>query len=365
MNRKFSHRFVLLLLLVWSTVVAEGKVTYATDRLRSMAELLPLAGIDKLSAGEHICFSYNNYPLIVRINEWKEVEHIGFYLFRDSKIRQYNPSPVYDFLERYFLELKMPLDIGEAIRLFVDKVYIEGNLNVIFSFDGTEVFTESYVKSKSYIINWNRNGKDLLSVAFDMDYQLLSGCNAIELEQKLVRDIKRHKKLAVSGDKNWDELEWNQGDIYTEQGTTYLLDLIRNDLYFEKKGDKAALLYDSRKPNQTIANMMLSADTPGDFDLYVDFDLYGYREEKVCIKLKQWLNYCISNGCVPYFGIKSKDETSLKGTVFMVNEKGGYNHILSVDVPFSELEKQKGNIHARLYAFIPMHNVSDKYFQMK
>ncbi|MDR1403490.1 MAG: hypothetical protein LBJ60_07315 [Tannerellaceae bacterium] len=343
-------------------------ITCASNRLKDMAGQLELPGINSLPPGVYDSYTYRSKPLTVRINPWREIEHIGFRLFKNDSIRLVNPSPVYDFLERYLLELQLPADLDPAIRLFADNVHIDGNVDDLFSFDGTETFHESYLHSKSYRISWSREEeKPLLSITFDMDFQLLSGCNLLELENRLLRDIRRYKphsekrEAAVSIKNDFQALT----DSYVDRGEAYLIDLIRNDLYYVREGDAYVLVHDEQKTNQSIANMMLSPQASGDFDLNLIFDRYGYKEEKTGIKLKQWINYCLSEGCTAFFGVKSKDKTSLKGTVFMVNTKKGYNHILSVEVPFGIIGKQEGSIDARLYAYIPMHNVSGNYFQLK
>lgn len=364
---RYSFLLVFLINTFLPVYAQNVGITYSTNRLKGMAEQLDLSGIERLSPGAYHSYTFQSHPVAVRVNQWKEVEHIGFWLFTNDNIRWQNPSPVYDFLERYFLELRLPSGSNPAARLFVDKVYINGDIDAIFSFDGTETFQENYIHSKLYEISWTRMGKELLSVSFDMDYQLLSGCNMLELEDNLLRDIQRYE---TEGEKagtyqpvknNFDTSD----NYFTDRGDSYLTDLIRNDLYYVKKGDGYVLIHDSLKTNQSIANMMLSPDASGNFDLNLTFDKYGYKEAKTRIKLKQWIGYCLSEGCTAYFGVKSKDGESLKGTVFMVNKKRGYNHILSIDVPFRIIGKQKGGIDARLYAYIPMHNVSDKYFQIK
>ena len=364
--RRYSLLILCLTSLLTNLCAQESGVAFASKRLERMAGQINLQGVDSLSPGTYNSYSYGNYPLTVRVNEWREVEHIGVQIFSNDSIRSFNPSPVYDFLERYFLELKLPADINTAVRLFIDKVHIYGNIDVVFSFDGTETFRESYMESKRYIISWSRDEKELLSVEFDMDYQLLVGCNALELEDNLLRYMQRYVsngQFCVQEPSVENDFEAST-DLYIDRGNVYLIDLIRNDLFYIKKGRKYELVNDKKKINQSIANIMMSPCTVGDYDINIILDKYRYEEEGAKIKLKQWLEYCLSDGCTAYFGIKSKDNDSLQGTVFMVNKKKGYNHVLSVDVPLHIVGEQTGTINARLYAYIPMHNVSDKYFKM-
>lgn len=359
--------FLCFLLLSMGAVQnSQAETFFSTKRLSSIAERLELDSLDQLCTGTHIgIYSYINHPLVIRVNEWNEIEHIGFWVFRQDSQLQNNPLPVYDFIERYLLELNMPEELNPGMRLMVDKVYISGNLNAFLSFTGEEILNIQYKDLREYIVSWHTSGQSLLTISFDMDYQLMAGCNALELEYNLIRDISRFACHNLSSRHIFIDPDITSNtDYFIDKGERYLVDLVRNDLYYTKQYDDYELLYDNNKANQTIMNIMLTPYAKGDFQLDINVDLYGYKETNIKIDLKQWLCYCIDKGCIPFFGIKSKDEESLKGTIFMVNRKGGYNHIMSVVFPFENLSKGTGTIKARLFAYIPMHNLSDKFYLM-
>ena len=98
--RRIHYLFVWLVGLCSCVWGAEG---YSTARLQVMASRLSLPGIDTLSAGEYTHFVYELHPLVVRVNSWNEVVHIGLKLFeKEAKVSK--SWQVYDFLERYLLE---------------------------------------------------------------------------------------------------------------------------------------------------------------------------------------------------------------------------------------------------------------------
>lgn len=102
MNNMMRHFLLILTGLLLMDSSSVGAVSFATQRLREMSQYLHLTRLDTLRTGESYGYTYRGRPLVIRTNEWGEVEHIGLRLFGSSLRRQY-PSPVYDFLERHLL----------------------------------------------------------------------------------------------------------------------------------------------------------------------------------------------------------------------------------------------------------------------
>ena len=142
---------------------------------------------------------------------------------------------------------------------------------------------------------------------------------------------------------------------------SFLIEEIRNDLYFQKDGKREwILINDPRKPRQSIANLFLAEEASEGYRLSVTLDMYGYKEAKDTIRLKDWLGLCEQEGCTPYFGMKSKTDSTYTGTVFMVNEACGFVHMLSVAVPIRDVGKREGLIEGRLFVYIPARGFRDK-----
>ena len=351
--------YFLIGLLLFSTSFVWGATQYSTLKLKEIASSLFLPGLDTLSTGEYTHFSYKTRPLSVRVNRWNEVEHIGLKLF-DSSIKDSRPLSVYDFMERYLLELDLVKGTEQAIRLGLNRVsFLVGDGNTVFDFDGTEEFESSLEAFRTCRAEWKRRGKTILAITFDLDYQMLSGCDIIELEQNYMNRLKSYEALLPN---DFYEFDFPQEKKYhIVQGTTFMLDAIRNDLYF-KKEETWSLLSDTLKPTQSISNTMISRSVAGDYDLSVTLDLYGYKIEKTMIKLDDWLGLCEEEGCVAYFGLKEKLVEGYTGTVFMVNENCGYVHMLSVKFPLETLRKKRGVIEGRMFVYVPLHNLSKHFF---
>jgi hypothetical protein len=352
-----------MIVLCCASSFSYGRVTYATDRLQAMAARLSIRELDTLSAGTYTGFRFRQHPLAIRVNMCNEVEHIGFKLF-DTSLMDNHPSPVYDFLERYLLELSFLSESDRYLKMGIDKVRPEtGNTDVIYNFTGSEGFRINLIELLSYRVAWERNGKEILALSFPMDYQLLSGCNAIELERNFVRNISRFTVGAGFNDLFFADDPGKEEKYYIREGGHYRIDAIRNDLYYVKADTGWELVSDTSKLYWSASNMMLSPDTPGEYDLEMELDEYGYKSEKITVGLKEWISFCQKEGCTPYFGIKAKNDSDITGTVFMVNTTGGYCHMLSATIPLSCMDTHRGTIRGRLFVYIPLHNVSEKYFR--
>lgn len=340
-----------------------GQVQFATVRLQSMANLLSL-DIKNLELDKKEAFSYLGHPLNIRINKWNEIEHIGYRLFSNT-IRENNPSPIYDFLERYFLEIDLLKDIDKSIRLAIDKIQLSNqDLGIIHTLNGTEDFKINMLNLKKYQVTWSKNGLNILTVTFDMDYQLLSGCNIIEAEKRLIKDLQRYQPEEHKKSKPDFPHITSNNQFWQEEFGSYILEEIHHTLYYKNNKENGwKLVEDISHPIWSTFNLMLSADTDNNYELEITIDLYGYDNKKIIIPLKKWIGFCHSQGCKSYLGIKTHNEKTITGTVFIVNEEMGYNHMLTIELNKDIITNHNGKIQSRLYTYIPLHNVSDNYFQ--
>jgi hypothetical protein len=351
----------MMLLLVG--LVSASAARFATKRLQSIANCLTLPSVDTLNAQTSYAYQYRGKTLTIRANRYGEIDHIGLALF-PKEMKDLTPSPVYDFLERDLLERHLSNLDGELKHKLQSEhlTFVVGNANTAFSFNGSENFSEERVDLKKYRATWTRNGREVLKISFDMDIEMLTGCNAIELEEVFLRRLKRHQLIDTSND---IDILPEKGKAYVAKGDSFLIKEMRNDLFFEKDNSGWHLSDNADVPSKTLPNMMLSTQFRGNPTLQLTIDKYGYETDKATVPYKHLLNMAIEDGCTPYFGIKErKEDGAYTGTLMLVNRRGGYVHMLTTVVPVETLNnKGTGSITGRLYVYIPMHNVSDKFFQ--
>ncbi len=335
--------------------------TFSSERLERLAVYAGLQRLDTLRPGVHDGYRYKQHRVTVRVNKWNEIEHIGLLLF-PRQLREINPLPVHDFLERYLLAANaVPANSEYGMKMSWEKVYFAvGNARTALSIDTTAMFTESHVDLHVYKVSWSVADRKVLEMSFQMDYQLLTGLNAIELEQRLFRNLRRYEPQSRGADMPVLPVK---GTDYTVKGNYFISPAVRNDLYYKRKSDRDgwSLVSGSRMATRALSNMMLRPESGNGLEMRLKLDKYGLRTDSATVRYSALWQFCKDEGCTPYFGMKGKAGDMYRCTVFMVNRLGGYLHLLSVDIPEQALDDPaKYTAGARIYCYIPLHNVSDK-----
>lgn len=354
--------FVALLWL-WSHASVWGAQGFATQRLCQMAASLTDIPFSGLSQGVYNEYNYSNHPLTIRVNEWNEVEHIGYRLF-DVLAVQSQPRVVCDFVERYLLELDLCTQMDRTMRMSVDKVVVEqGSLDNVHSLRPDDRLEISMVEMSRYRFAWFREDKCMVSLVFDMDYQLLSGCNSIELEHNYLRTIKRLHVIDIPLEEVI--IDESEDEYAIVDGGNYLSESIRADRYYcrDSLSDWKPVC-SGGKPYWSAANIMLSPIMFGDFQLDCKLDMYGYHDSSFEMETHQWIAQTLAEGCKLFFGIKSRTPNEIQGTLFCPNFSGGYCHMMSVEIPMTTIDQGKGVVKGRLYVYVPLHNIDSGYFDL-
>ena len=329
----------LLYIIIGMTFVlnAFSQISYRTAELKRLASVMSI-DVSALKEGYNL-LSFNNRPLVVIIKN-NAVSHIGWQLF-SKEAREAGNAPVLDFLERYFLQLNYPPKDMSARQMLSDDQFrfLKGSLSTVSDIQPTDAFGFSYDKRK-YVATWNRNGQPMLSVSFPVEYELISGENKIEAENNLMADIKNTKMDNVKPRQAYD--------------VHYINDKFSNKIY-KKKGE---LLFSERHPAETVSNMLLSMDAKGEYTINMTQLSYGFRKVVFDVPLRQWIAFCQNNGCQLYVGIEDINaDGDVSAVVIAVNEAENYNHVLTVTIPSESIQAQKGTLEARLYPYVPTHNV--------
>lgn len=364
MNFRFFSRRIALFVILWLvSQMAWGAQGFATQRLARMAASLSEIPFSELSAGVYDEYSYDNHPLMIRVNEWDEVEHIGYRIF-DALTVESLSRVVSDFVERYLLELDLGSQVDRKTRMAIDKVSVErGKLENVHLLRPDDRLEISMVEMLRYRLAWFRDEECLLSLVFEMDYQLLSGCNSIELEYNYLRDVKRTYGIEIPLEEI--VVDDSLAQYVVVEGGNYLSESIRADRYYYRDAlSEWKTVCDAKKPYWSAANIMLSPLMLGDFKLDCKLDMYGYQGKNFEIDLHQWIVKTLSEGNKMFFGIKSRTPVTIRGTLFCPNFTGGYCHMMSVEIPVKAFDEGKGVIKGRLYVYIPLHNIDPSYFEL-
>ena len=213
-----------------------------------------------------------------------------------------------------------------------------------------------------YRLTWMIGDKEL-RITIPADCQLIIGADALELESIVERDVPNFPADYTFNIQCDDaKVSAAEGLKIVERGY-YLNELIRADLYFVNKGGDMQLYCDKRNPSRSISNIMLTGQFAKPIPMKLTINKYGYKSSELNTTLQQFLAYCIEEGCTLYFGIKTSGDSRLTGTLFARNDALGYNHVMSVVFPTDIISGGNSKVASTLYAYIPLHNVTEKFFK--
>lgn len=348
-------------------IIANAQPSFYTKQHENIAKAIKLNLPDTLTSNTNndSTWSFNGKTIRVRTNAFGEISHIGYKIFDNAIIEAYKSPTILNFIERYALELDLRLNgHSPTERMSIDKVVCScGNINMLSKLKSSTPFSLEERERRMYRLKWQIDGKELC-LTIPADYQLLIGANAIELEDLFEKGVRR--MIPISGDtliNEWGNVKVSKaGNFLVANSDRYLSEMIKSDIYLVEKNGKKQLLTDAKNPLQSIRNIMLTGQFKTDIPLSMTLNRYGHKSTKSEITLQQFVAYCLSEGCELYFGVKTRDENNITGTLFALSKANAYNHLLSVNFPISILKDGTGTIKGTAYAYIPLQNITEKFF---
>lgn len=354
-----KKRFYYIIMCFLLTLSTKAQTIFRTAELDRLASALSL---DASALPEGYSHPIARQLRLTVHTSGNTIDHIGMYLFSDE-LRTGHPSPVFNFLERYFLQLKYPQQVKTTANMMRDDqfVFTKGSIAIIEDILPTDDFTFNRDNHR-YLATWSRNGLPFLSVTFPVEYELMSGENKIEAEDNLQADI-----MGTVQDSELNVGTGVKGDLQSPvparstkapAESTYISKYFSNRLYTAN----GQLIASEKHPVETAANMMLSQKAALGYDLAITQVSYGFKKTTFSVPLQQWISFCQSHGCHLYFGVEEvSDQGDVNATVLAVNEEENYNHVMTVNIPSRCIAGEKGGINARLYPYVPTHNVLNMF----
>ena len=333
---------------------------YAANHLQAAGQKLNLS--TQLTKGAvSDTLSIQGQRIIVRKDSQGRVEHIGIPLF-NAYIRSLQPSPIYDYLEYAALDKKF--HISENTLQFNKLKFNKGNWDTLFLLGDTTTCNISNLGDKTYIVQWIKGGNVFLDLSFPVDYELLANSSRREMEVRFIKELKNFKTQDSRHEQAIDSTilkKYAVQGIYVKEGSNYAINAITSNTYYTKKNGKHQLLYDSAHPSESMSNLLLSPAALPEAHLKVNFAMSTYREETVDTDYRQFFDFCIANGCEPFFGYEGMVDGMASGTLIMHNKKSGYNHIFYIQCPVQQIGQKGAQLKGTGYIFTPTSNVKDLF----
>lgn len=364
-------RTMTLAVVFACAIIAHASPRFATKRLAAISSAVGLQLPDSIAAGTEndSTWTYAGRRLRVCANAFGDISHVGYRLFDPLVLKTHKQKELLFFLERYALELDLRLDKRDAAsRMEVDKVVCTTK-NIRLLSKVTPQCPPSFEELKETVgrmhrVTWTVEQKRL-SLSFPADYQLIAGANDIELEDMFERNLKRI--VPITGEdaiQSWSDAKTSHADGYLiVQGGEYLNPAIRGDLYLTEKNGQRRLIVDSRKPVISVTNILLTGLSDHEIPLRLTVNRYGGKHTVADVTIQQFIGLCQMEGCKLYVGVKTHSEKEITATLFALNADMAYNHMMAVNVPLDMLlEKSNAVIQGTVYTYIPLQNVTEKFF---
>lgn len=282
-------------------------------------------------------------------------------LFSDD-MRQMQPSPVYDFLEQalYDYQTKRP---DRELQL-QKVVFTKGCWSLLATVRTDDACQLNTIDNRRYAVSWSRSGRELVSLHFPIDYELLAGSTRRKMERSFVSRLRSHQArgsnqapVSVSSLKPWT------GHIFVLPGAHFSrMKHITSDTYYTltANGNTAVPVNDRQHPAETLANWLLTGSNR-QARLSVSVSMSDNTTEQIGVTIAQWLSFCRAEGCTPYYIYESATAGSHRVMLVLDNPSKGYVHTLSIDCPTTQLSSTQPRLSARAYLFTPLSNVTDLF----
>lgn len=257
------------------------------------------------------------------------VRDIGLLLFADDDFSVY--SPVYKYIERYFLHLLLKANKKEQAALLrenrVELIVNDTDFHlselsfpdILKAIDKATTFNLNEFE-KSFQAQWIYGTKnESVSFFFPKQYDLILGLDKKELTAQMIDEMNHFTYAATQT--GHPDIAFGQYDSLTRS-------------YADLMGKK-------NKIRMAIRSFLVT-------------DSLDYTVDRLTAFMKQ-------QGCKAYIGLESESDTAFTGTIFYVNKVLMYEHICSFSFPKEAFKKEDAQIQAKLSLYIPLNNIKTLY----
>lgn len=325
-----------------------------------------------------------------------EITHIGVALFSKEHQQVLNPY-LWKGSERMLLELLLKPNDKERMQWLKERnvrLFLEATP---FGNPGFTSFSKvipilKYVHSIKINEEADRyrllvtGGSDdaTLRLSFPKDRELIYGTDKKEEDQIQGERYKNYKGvlLPVFLPEADELLATATPDIYHTAGQALYIDSLRTDTYYHVNPENKEVLpiYGSGFPKESVRNLLLGKVRRNELSVHVTHRQYGNHTIEWTTSLSNLLAALSSEEVMENFAAVqyNADKEQLTGILILRNTAFGYNNMLLLSMPLSQLDTNvKTTLEAMLYTNIPQNNIlslfeerthtrqSNAYSQMK
>lgn len=280
-----------------------------------------------------------------------------------------------EFLDSYVSLLDNPASVtaSDTIRMVKEQGfrYLKGNDNDLGSLSGDEEFSISF-NNGVYSTEWSRDGRQIVACSFPSRIDLLTFSNKIQLEDRMVKVLngessgRRSYVIPAMPVERLKKVEYSP--FYVRDLGYYITPRLSHQVVYqpiEGSNDKCELVVNhAAYPLECVSNYMLTGFSPYPIDLTVDVSRYGYQSTPVSISLEELFGKLSAEGSIPYWGVDEYDARTVKGLYVWLNKPGGFAHVLTVEIPVSDLSSSS-TAKARMNCYVRLDNLKNLFEEFK
>lgn len=197
---KFIKAFILVVIFCLASVNSYAQVKCVNKQLAELVGQMPDIRLDEGFTGEVMVPAVSKAkPVVVQRNGDGIIDHIGIKFFNREIIAKH-PSPIYHFIERYFLELMLlPSQEEMATKMKLEHVTITSEafslkslkkgLQDVVSAVSHDLSVYVTCNNNRYSVSCMDNNKSLVKVNFPVRYELITGFTKLEAENSVYSDM--------------------------------------------------------------------------------------------------------------------------------------------------------------------------------
>lgn len=219
-----------------------------------------------------------------------------------------------------------------------------------------------------YSAVWLKDGVVLVECEFPAKVGLMKLENKKGLELMMIEKLRSKKggsspkEIPAAHEKDLSKLPFSK--FYVKDGGIFITSDLANRIIFERikgKTGSCRMLHDlAAYPVETISNVLISGYDPMNISVAMTVNQYGLEKTQLTTDIATLHDIFSDEGCMPFWGIKEQTGNGIKGIYLWKNDMGGYCHVLSLDVPVSELTSG-GVVRATLHAYVRLDNLKNLF----
>jgi len=373
--RRIYIKYLIIITLLLSSDFAQAQSFYSR-KMEDLCSEIPQACLPRADSIFNCAGLVKGKSLIVNYNGSGEICHVGVSLFSNETKLLIN-LPVCNFIERMLLELVLEEKKKNA-RTLLDRYqmrvsrngadYETGFFNSIEAALGNISTPSQFGLLKEpdrFSAVWNFNQTDQFVFSFPASRDLIFGTDKKESDEMLNKALFGGNMLCHENNATADEavseadLSFSpERDIYTRNGSEFILSILNSNTYYKKEGDDFKLVFSKDYPVESFANLMQKNYRNEELNhkLQISHKMYGNFSPGFNISLKELLCFFGDEYDV-FTAVASAGADELKMTAVLRSRDYNFVHLLLITTPIDHLFLQNGTMTADFYSNIPQHSI--------